>query len=66
MKIEIERMGTGHALSACLSWKLNPGELDHLRNNPDALNALAQQLATAAKRDLTHQLPDHIKRGKIK
>lgn len=66
MKIEIERMGSGHALSACLSWKLEPGELEELRNNATARTALAQQLAAAAERDLTRQLPDHIKRGKIK
>lgn len=66
MKIEIERMGRGHALSACLSWKLLPGELEQLRNNDEAVAALAQALANAAKRDLNSQLPDHIKRGKIK
>ena len=66
VKIEIERMGKGHALSACLSWKLLPGELEQLRDNPEALQTLARQLAIAAQRDLTSQLPAHIKRGTIK
>jgi len=56
MKVELERMGQGHALTVAITWKLNPGELDELKRDEDLRLNLISLLAADASTQITRHL----------
>ena len=65
-ELHIERMGNGHAMTVSLTYRLEPGELIELHGNPERRNALSQQIADQAQRDIFLHLPNQLQRAKVK
>lgn len=64
MQLELERMGSGHAMTVSLTWKLNAGELTALKTQPAFRTDMLHTLANDAQHQILTHLADYLRKAK--